>query len=115
MQDSASLIYHANSRIASIVMRLFAKDLEAVLQGRESLLARLRGRDAKDQLSVELPRGRQVPLLLDLLVNERAVVLQVGTEALGLQSGPDWEGSQRLLMTHGKARHGPMIIVKEGR
>lgn len=41
--------------MASIIMRLFAKDLEAVLQGRKRLLAGLRGRDAEDQLSVELP------------------------------------------------------------
>ena len=72
-----------------IVSCLFTEDLEAVLQRRESLLAGRGGRSTEDELGIELPRSRQVPLLLDTLVDQRAVVLQVGAEAFGLESSPD--------------------------
>jgi hypothetical protein len=68
---------------------LFAENLEAVLNGSESLLARLRGRSTEDQLGVQLPRSRDVPGLSDLLIDQRAVVLQVGAETLGLKGKPD--------------------------
>lgn len=68
---------------------LFAEDLETVLNGSESLLTGLRGRSTEDKLSVQLPRGRDVPGLGDLLIDQGAVVLEVSTEALGLKSNPD--------------------------
>lgn len=68
---------------------LFPKHLEAVRDGRKLLLTGLTSRGAEHQLSIQLPRSREVPLLLDALVNERAVVLQVGAEAFALQGGPD--------------------------
>lgn len=68
-----------------------AEHLEAVLDRSEGLVERTTGRGTKDQLGVELPAGRDVPLLLNLLVNQGAVVLEVGTQAFGGESGPDCE------------------------
>jgi len=75
----------------AISICLFAENLEAILNRSESLLARLRSRSTKDQLSIQLPRSREVPGLSDLLIDQRAVVLQVGTETLGLKGDPDCE------------------------
>lgn len=68
---------------------LFAEDLEAVFKRLKGLLAGLRCRETEDQLSIQLPRGGQVPGLSNLLVNQGAVVLEVGTKALRLESEPD--------------------------
>lgn len=70
---------------------LFTENLEAVLERRESLVAGLAGRGTEDELSVELPRSGDVPLLLDALVDQGAVVLEVGAETFGLKGGPDWK------------------------
>jgi hypothetical protein len=42
----------------------------------------------KDELRLERPLQRNVPDLAGLLVRERVVVLQVGAEAFGFESGP---------------------------
>lgn len=69
---------------------LFAEDLEAALKGSELLLRRLRGvlGNTKDQLGIQLPGSGDVPGLSNLSINERGVVLEVGTEALRLKSEP---------------------------
>jgi hypothetical protein len=77
------LYYYAGS------ICFFAENLEAVLDRSKGLLARLRGRGTEDQLGVQLPGSRDVPGLGDLLINQRAVVLQVGTETLGLKGNPN--------------------------
>jgi hypothetical protein len=66
-----------------------AEDLEAVLNRSKSLLSSLGGGNTEDHLGIQLPRGGQAPGLGDLLVNQGAVVLEVGAEALGLKSEPD--------------------------
>ena len=53
------------------------------------LLARLASASTKDQLAPELPLERHVPVLRSLLVDDGVVVLEVGTEALGLQCNPE--------------------------
>lgn len=62
-----------------------------LLQRPKGLLAWLAGLAAKDELSGELPRRRDGPLLLDLLVDEGVVVLEVGAQAFGFEGGPDCE------------------------
>jgi hypothetical protein len=57
----------------------------------ELLLARLAGTATEDQLAAELPLKGNVPVVSRLLVNERVVVLQVGAEALSLESRPQGE------------------------
>jgi hypothetical protein len=72
------------------ITRLLSKNLVAVLNGLEGLLARLAGRSTKDELGIQLPRGRDVPGLLHLLVDQGAVVLEIGTEAFGAKRSPDY-------------------------
>ena len=79
---------HANKR-GVIKSCLFAENLEAVLERRKGLLAGLAGRGTEDELGVEFPRSGDVPLLLDALVDQGAVVLEVGAETFGLEGGPD--------------------------
>jgi hypothetical protein len=57
----------------------------------ELLLARLAGTATEDQLAAELPLKGDVPVISSLLVNEGVVVLQVGAEALSLESRPQGE------------------------
>ena len=45
----------------------------------------------KDELRLERPLQGDVPDLAGLLVGQRAVVLQVGTEAFGFEGGPGGE------------------------
>lgn len=66
-----------------------AVDLDALTDGLLRLLTSLTGRAAEDQLGDEVPLSRDVPLLSDLGVDERVIVLQVGTEAEGLKADPD--------------------------
>lgn len=54
-----------------------------------------------NQLSLELPISRDSPVLADLLINQWVVVLEVGTETLGLESSP---GSE---LVHGVGLVGP--------
>lgn len=68
---------------------LFAEDLQAGLKRLESLLAGLRSGSTENELGIQLPRGGQVPGLGNLGINQRAVVLKVGTEAFGLKGKPD--------------------------
>lgn len=51
----------------------------------------LRVADSKDELCVKLPILWQAPLCGDLLVDDGVVVLEVGAEAFGLESGPEDE------------------------
>lgn len=44
---------------------------------------------AKDELGLELPLLRDVPVGLCLLVNDGVVVLEVGGAAFGLEGGPE--------------------------
>jgi hypothetical protein len=80
--------YLANTFYAVNLSRL-AKDLEAILERSKGLLERAASGCTKDELGVELPAGGDVPGALDLLVDQRAVVLQVGAEAFRGEGGPD--------------------------
>ena len=80
---------------------LSTKDLELLLEGAEFLLTGPGGLAAEDELGLELPAGGDLPLLGDLGVDERVVVLKVGTETLGLESGPESE------LEHGIGVTGP--------
>lgn len=91
-----SLYDQRSSLVTSLFQNLSAKDLDALVDGDERLVAGLVALlAAKDELGVELPVRRDVPLRGDLLVDERVVVLQVGAQALGLEGDP-----QRVLQ-HG--------------
>ncbi|KUI71595.1 hypothetical protein VM1G_11752 [Cytospora mali] len=68
-----------------------AEGLELALDGGEGLLASLAGLAAEDELGAELPALGDVPLGDDLGVDQGVVVLEVGTETLGLEGGPDGE------------------------
>lgn len=82
------VIIHNNK----LFWHLFAEDLEAALQRSELLLSRLGGvlGNTEDKLGIKLPGSRNAPGLGNLGINQRSVVLEVGTEALGLESKPDW-------------------------
>ena len=67
---------------------LSAVDLEPITQLAERLVASWAGRGAEDKLGVELPGLGHAPGLLDASIDQRVVVLQVGTQALGHQGGP---------------------------
>lgn len=59
------------------------------------------GAAAEDELGAQLPLLGDVPLVLDLAVDDGVVVLQVGAEALGLEAGPQGE------LVHGGRVLGP--------
>lgn len=59
-----------------------------LLQRLELLLACLSGAPAEDELSPQLPVLGDLVGILDLLVDDGVVVLEVGTEALGLERNP---------------------------
>lgn len=59
----------------------------------ELLLAWLACAAAKDELASQLPLERDAPLLGSLLVDDGVVMLEVGTEAFGLERDP-----QRVLV-----------------
>jgi len=76
-----------------MVNLLQAEELGAVLTSlgllvHEGLLV-ARSASTEDQLRLELPFRINVPVLLHLGVDERVVVLQVSTTALGLQASPE--------------------------
>lgn len=52
------------------------------------LLAGRRHWGTNNQLGLEFPSLRHIPCRLDLLVNERVVMLEAGAKTLGLESGP---------------------------
>lgn len=83
------------------MVNLLTKDLDALLEGLEVLVARLAGAAAEDELSIELPTLGDLPRFGNLLVDEGVVVLQIGAEALELKGGP----GQDLL--HAEALGGP--------
>lgn len=70
---------------------LSAKDLDTLINALEGLLTSLTVPVAKDELGVELPGDRDLPGFGNLLVDDRVVVLEVGTETLGLEGGPEEE------------------------
>lgn len=70
-------------------LSLSTKDLDTLLNRLVLLGVRVGGAAAKDELGVELPAGGDLPGVGDLLVDEGAVVLEVGAEALGLEGGPE--------------------------
>lgn len=70
---------------------LSTKDLDAILEGSELLGASLAGLATEDELGVELPAGGELPGLGDLLVDQGAVVLEVGTKTLSLEGRPEDE------------------------
>lgn len=61
---------------------------ETLFNRLEGLVARTASRSADDQLGLQAPVGRDIPLAGDLVVDQGVVVLQVGTQAFLLQSGP---------------------------
>lgn len=58
---------------------------------------------AKHQLCIELPVLGDAPLRGDLGVDDGVVMLQVGTEALGLEGGPEHD------LVHGGGLLGPVV------
>ena len=59
------------------------------LNWHEALLTRRSGWGSDNELSIELPVSREVPGLPDALINQRVVVLEVSTESLGGERGPE--------------------------
>ena len=55
----------------------------------ERLLPRLSSRRANNHLRAQLPVLAHIPLLLNLLVDQRVVMLEVGAQAFGLKGCPD--------------------------
>lgn len=70
---------------------LNTKALESILNRRESLLTHPTSWRTENQLSIQHPVGINTPGLSNLLVDQGVVVLEVCTETLGLESGPDGE------------------------
>lgn len=70
---------------------LLPENLHSLLNRLLRLLTRRTLGTPEDELRDEPPLARQVPLLGDGGVDERVVVLQVGAEAEGFESSPDWE------------------------
>lgn len=69
---------------------LLAEDLDAFLNRLLGFFASCNFGAAEDQLRNQTPFAGEVPLLGNLLINKRVVVLQVGTKAEGLKTSPDW-------------------------
>ena len=67
---------------------LSTEDLHALIDGLEALLTGRCANTTEDELSVKLPAGGQLPLARNALVDQRVVVLKVGTEALELEGSP---------------------------
>lgn len=63
-------------------------DKDALVDGLECFLAWLSNGFAKDELSLEAPLEINVEGGSNLLINQRIIMLQVGTESLGFQCGP---------------------------
>jgi hypothetical protein len=80
---------------------LRAVNLKPIGDIHEGLVAGAGGGRAEDQLGIEFPVLGHVPLLGDLGVDERVVVLQVAAQALGLERRPHGE------LVHGVGLHGP--------
>lgn len=94
--NSFYLPYHLSPKSRSLstitpTHSLSTEDLESLAQILERLRTRLPSLSTKHQLRVQLPAGRNIPRSLHLLVNNWVVVLQVGTESLGLERSPDGE------------------------
>lgn len=80
---------------------LGTKDLDALLNRLESLFGCRRLNGAKDKLGLELPLGGDIKGLGQTGVDQRVVVLKVGTEAKGFQTGPDYfHGLASVLATN---------------
>ena len=90
---------------ACIFICLFAEHLVAILNRSELLLTRLRSGNTKDQLGIQLPGSGEVPSLGNWLIDEGAVVLKVGAEALRLKGSPDFvRVSFKLLVSDQKPK-----------
>lgn len=63
-------------------------DKDALVNGLECFLAGLTNGFTKDELSLETPLEIDVEGGSNLLVDQRIIMLQVGTESLGFQGGP---------------------------
>lgn len=85
-------------------------DKDPLLKGLELLLAGLACTATKYKLGTELPVLRDLPLLLGTLVDNGVVVLEVGTEALGLKCDPCG------VLVHGGCVLGPVaeVVCVEG-
>jgi hypothetical protein len=95
--DQASIV--TNSLLLSTVHK------HPLLQGLKLLLARISHLATKHQLCAELPLERDLVVLLHLLVDDRVVMLKVGTEAFGLKGHPQG------VLVHGVGVLGPVAKV----
>ncbi len=68
--------------------KLFAVNENPLLYRLESLFARLGGRLAKDELSLQTPIHRDLPMVLNLLIDDGVIMLEVAPEAFCFESGP---------------------------
>lgn len=68
-----------------------SEDLHSILRGLLDLLSSFGFRGTEDQLCNQTPVTGQIPLLRNTGVDERVVVLQVGTEAKSLKTSPDYK------------------------
>lgn len=71
-----------------VYLLLSTMDKQPLLKGLEVLGSGLASASTKDQLRPQLPLLRNVPVVLSLAVNDGIVMLEVGTEAGGLESDP---------------------------
>ena len=65
-------------------------DSDALVDRLECLLAWLTSGFAKDELGLEAPLGVDVVCGSNLLIDQRVVMLQVGTKSLGFKCGPHY-------------------------
>ena len=97
-QCRAQTISHQTSSSFSLLSTI---NLNSLLDILESLLAGWCSLSTEDQLSVEFPRSRDIPLRSNLGVDERVVVLEIGSESFSGEGGPDNE------LGHGIGLGGP--------
>lgn len=79
---------HGISFIIQTLSSLRTKHLQPLFQRLKGLLIRRTLDRAKHELGLETPIRRNVKLLGQTFVNDRVVVLQVGTKAERFQTGP---------------------------
>ena len=73
----------------NICPHLSTVGLESLLDINECLVSRSARWCSENELGVELPIQRNVPLLSDLGVDKRVVMLQVCSQSFGLEGSPD--------------------------
>lgn len=104
IQRQTTLIIKPSSIVFPLfvfVIDLFAVNRNAFGEGLLVLGTSLASAAAEDELGAQGPLLGHLPLGLDLLVDDGVVVLQVGAEALGLETGPQRE------LVHGRRVLGP--------